>query len=104
MRHREVGYGLQCRVEQAGGVAMHEVERPHCLIVCGSGRLRRAGEMMSLGVPDHISSLVFETPLEPGILYFPVRRDLPGVSPGIEHSRASIAVGRIERLLDRLGA
>ena len=48
--HREVGCGLTCRIEQADGVAVDEVERPYCLIVCGGGRFRRAGEVMSLGV------------------------------------------------------
>ena len=53
MRHGEVGGGLPRRVEQAWGVAVDEVERPHCLIVCGDGRSRRAGEVMSLGVLGH---------------------------------------------------
>jgi hypothetical protein len=33
MRHGEIGCRLTCRIEQADGVAVYEVERPHCLIV-----------------------------------------------------------------------
>jgi len=45
MRHGEFRRGLTCRVEQADGVAMHEVERPYGLIV-GGGCC--AGQAMSL--------------------------------------------------------
>ena len=51
--HREVGGGLTCCVEQAGGVAMDEVERPYGLVVRGDSRFRRAQEVMSLGVLNH---------------------------------------------------
>jgi hypothetical protein len=34
----------------------------------------------------------------------PMRRDLPGVAPGIEHRRPSIAVRRVHRFLERRGA
>ena len=44
MGHGEVGRSLTCRVEQPGGVAVDEVERPYCLIESGDGRCRRAGE------------------------------------------------------------
>jgi hypothetical protein len=40
--------GLTCRVEQADGVAMHEVERPYGLIVGGDGGGCCAGQAMSL--------------------------------------------------------
>ena len=41
-------------VEQADGVAVQEVERPYCLIVCADGGGRRAGQVMSLSVLGHV--------------------------------------------------
>ena len=53
MRHRELRRGLARRVEQADRVAVHQVERAHCLVVGGDGRLGRAGQAMPLGVLVH---------------------------------------------------
>src|SRR5690349_20831443 len=53
MRHGEIERGLARLVEEAHGIAVHEVECPHSLVVDGDGRLRRTGQPMSLGILDH---------------------------------------------------
>jgi hypothetical protein len=53
MRHDEIGRGFARRVEQADGIAIDEVERPHGFIVRGDSLFRCPRKAVSLGVPAH---------------------------------------------------
>ena len=59
--HGEIGRGPTGLLEQADRVAVDEVERPYCLIVCSDARFRGAGEVMSLSVLDHCWLYCFRT-------------------------------------------